>query len=96
MKKILAVLTVIIGLTIFYNAETSKGLIYVNTSPYDSTLLIYPSLNKVTVYSSDGPVINTTCDVVNNMIEEWKNLKGSMKFKAIIIPSGKEAPKIEY
>jgi len=93
--KILALILLLLGITIIFNAETNEGFVYINRSGSDATYILQPSLNRVTVFDSDGNSNTMTYIFFLKIFKEVNKEFGKEDLRAIIRSFTKE-PKMIY
>jgi hypothetical protein len=96
MKKLLIIL-MLLGITIYYDAELEIGWVWINKDVDNCTIIVQSSINLVTTYDSAGNSHKMTFDVFAKAFGE--ELLGVIKRSQIVIhrkPTVKEQPKITY
>jgi hypothetical protein len=95
MKNLILILF-LLGITIIFNAENNNGVVYINQSKTDATLILQPSLNRVTAFDSDGHYDTVTYTLFLKMFKDENKEFGKEGIRAIITPFTKEEPKVIY
>jgi hypothetical protein len=96
MRKMI-VLLLLLGITIYFNAESGQGFVFVNATKINTTIIIRPLADSALMYGDDGYVGIMT-------YKRFLEVAGDLPLKcaqeaqsAIVpIPPPKEAPKIFY
>jgi hypothetical protein len=95
MKNLISILIFILGITILFNAETGKGVVYINGTNKDCVYILMPSIDRV-----ERLEINPNMSLsFTNWVKIFKEANFSEKFMdsiiSVITPAEKAAG-IEY